>query len=375
MMRGFKLLLTTAGLAMCIAGPAAAQVKLGIGAPITGPNATFGMQYKNGVDLAVEDINANGGFLGQKVNIVMGDDVSDPRQGVSVANKFIAEGLKFVVGHFNSGVTIPASEAYAEGGVVVITPSGTNPKITERGLWNVFRACGRDDQQGTIAGAFLVQYYKDKKIAIVHDKSPAAQGLAEETRKAIRAGGLREVLYEAVNPGEKDYTALVSKLKSVNADILYWGGLHTEAGLIVRQMRDQSLRTILMAGDGIATDEYAAIGGPAVEGTLMTFFPNPEARPEAKEVLAKFRAKGIDPAGYTLYAYAATQILKQAIDKAGTLDARKVADTMHSGTPFKTVMGDISFDQKGDIKQPGFVPYVWKKTGGKITYVELKQGM
>jgi branched-chain amino acid transport system substrate-binding protein len=292
-----------------------------------------------------------------------------------LANLVIAEGIKFVVGHFNSGVTIPASEAYAEGGVVVITPSGTNPKITERGLWNVFRACGRDDQQGTIVGAFLVQNYKDKKIATVHDKSPAAQGLAEETRKAIRAGGLKEVLYEAVNPGEKDYTALVSKLKSVNADILYWGGLHTEAGLIVRQMRDQSLKTILMAGDGIATGEYAAIGGPAVEGTLMTFFPNPEARPEAKEVLTKFRAKGIDPAGYTLYAYAAAQILKQAIDKAGTLDTRKVADTMHSGTPFKTVMGDISFDQKGDIKQPGFVPYVWKKTGGKITYVELKQGM
>jgi branched-chain amino acid transport system substrate-binding protein len=357
-----------------MAGPAMAQVKLGIGAPITGANATFGTQYRNGVDLAVEDINADGGFLGQKVSVVTGDDVSDPKQGVSVANKFIAEGIKFVVGHFNSGVTIPASEAYAEGGVLVITPSGTNPKITERGMWNVFRACGRDDQQGTIAGAFLAQNYKDKRIAIVHDKSPAGQGLANETQKAIRAAGLKEVLYEAVNPGEKDYTALVSKLKSANADILYWGGLHTEAGLIVRQMRDQSLKTVLMAGDGIATDEYAAIGGPAIEGTLMTFFPNPSNRPEAKEVLARFQAKGIDPAGYTLYAYAATQILKQAIDKAGSLDTRKVAETMHSGVPFKTVLGEIAFDQKGDIKQPGFVPYVWKNTGGRITYVELKPG-
>jgi branched-chain amino acid transport system substrate-binding protein len=373
-MRNLTRLSTALGLALCIAGPAMAQVKLGIGAPITGANATFGTQYKNGVDLAVEDINANGGFLGQKVSIVTGDDVSDPKQGVSVANKFIAEGIKFVVGHFNSGVTIPASEAYAEGGVLVITPSGTNPKITERGMWNVFRACGRDDQQGTIAGAFLAQNYKDKRIAIVHDKSPAGQGLANETQKAIRAAGLKEVLYEAVNPGEKDYTALVSKLKSANADILYWGGLHTEAGLIVRQMRDQSLKTVLMAGDGIATDEYAAIGGPAVEGTLMTFFPNPSNRPEAKEVLARFQAKGIDPAGYTLYAYAATQILKQAIDQAGTLDTRKVAETMHSGAPFKTVLGGIAFDQKGDIKQPGFVPYVWKNTGGRITYVELKPG-
>jgi branched-chain amino acid transport system substrate-binding protein len=372
-MKHLKVLIAV-GFAMGIAGPAAAQVKLGIGAPFTGPNATFGSQYRNGVELAVEDINAAGGFAGQKVSVVAGDDVSDPRQGVSVANKFIGEGIKFVVGHFNSGVTIPASEAYVEGDVLLITPSGTNPKITERGLWNAFRACGRDDQQGGIAGAFLAQNYKDKRIAIVHDKSTAGQGLANETQKALRAGGVREVLYEAVNPGEKDYTALVSKLKSVNADILYWGGLHTEAGLIVRQMRDQSLRTVLMAGDGIATDEYAAIGGPAVEGTLMTFFPNPETRPEAKDVIAKFRAKGIDPAGYTLYAYAAAQILKQAIDKTGSLDTKKVAETMHSGTPFNTVLGEISFDKKGDIKQPGFVPYVWKNTGGRITYVELKQG-
>jgi branched-chain amino acid transport system substrate-binding protein len=239
----------------------------------------------------------------------------------------------------------------------------------------VFRACGRDDQQGTIAGAFLVERFKDKRIAVGHDKTPAAQGLASETKKAINAAGVKEVLYEAVNPGEKDYTALVSKLKSANVDIFYWGGLHTEGGLIVRQMRDQALKTVLMAGDGIATEEYAAIGGPGVEGTLMTFFPNPENRPEAKEVLAKFRAKGIDPAGYTLYAYAATQILKQAVDKAGSLDPKKVAETMHSGMPFTTVLGDIAFDLKGDIKQPGFVPYVWKNNGSKITFVELDKGM
>jgi branched-chain amino acid transport system substrate-binding protein len=363
------------GLALSVAGPAAAQVKLGLGAPITGPNATFGSQYRNGVELAVEDINASGGLLGQKVTVVIGDDVSDPKQGVSVANKFIAEGVKFVVGHFNSGVTIPASEAYNEGGVLMITPSATNPKITERGLWNVFRACGRDDQQGSIAGAFLVERFKGKRIAIGHDKTPAAQGLASETKKALNAAGVKEVLLEAVNPGEKDYTALVSKLKSANVDLFYWGGLHTEGGLIVRQMRDQALNTVLMAGDGIATEEYAAIGGPGVEGTLMTFFPNPENRPEAKEVLNKFRAKGIDPAGYTLYAYAATQILKQAVDKAGSLEPKKVAETMHSGMPFKTVLGDISFDSKGDIKQPGFVPYVWRNTGSKITFVELDKSM
>src|SRR6476619_3259641 len=148
--------ITTLGLALgaaiAFAGSAQAQIKMGVAGPLTGPNAAFGAQLKNGTDQAVADINAAGGIMGQKIAMSYGDDVSDPKQGVSVANKFVGDGVKFVVGHFNSGVTMPASEAYQENGVLVITPSATNPKITERGLWNVFRTCGRDDQQGAVAG-------------------------------------------------------------------------------------------------------------------------------------------------------------------------------------------------------------------------------
>ncbi len=222
--------------------------------------------------------------------------------------------MKFVVGHFNSGVTMPASEVYQENGILEITPAATNPQITERNMWNIFRTCGRDDQQGAVAGDYIAEHFKDKKIAIVHDKTTYGQGLADETKKTMNAKGVKEVLYEGINTGEKDFSALVSKIKASGADLVYWGGLHTEGGLIVRQMRDQGVTTVLMGGDGITSDEFAAIGGPGVEGTLMTFGPDPRKRPEAKAVVEKFRAKNFEPEAYTLYSYAAVQIIKQAAE-------------------------------------------------------------
>ncbi len=280
---------------MASAGFANAQIKLGVAGPITGPNAAFGAQLKNGVEQAVEDINAAGGILGQKITVSIGDDVSDPKQGVSVANKFVGDGVKFVVGHFNSGVTIPASEVYQENGMIVVTPSATNPKLTERNMWNVFRTCGRDDQQGAVAAEYIVTKLTGKKVAVVHDKTTYGQGLADETKKAMNAKNVKEVLYEGINTGEKDFSALVSKIKASGAEIVYWGGLHTEGGLIVRQMRDQGVNAVMMSGDGITSDEFAAIGGPGVAGTLMTFPPDPRNRPEAKAVVAKFEAKKFNP--------------------------------------------------------------------------------
>src|SRR5436853_3922079 len=240
--------MTTLGLALgaafIFAASAHADVKMAMTGPLTGPNAAFGAQLKNGVEQAVEDINAAGGILGQKIVLSYGDDVSDPKQGVSLANKFSGDGVKFVVGPFNSGVTMPSSEAYQENGIMLITPSATNPKITERGLWNVFRTCGRDDQQGAVAAAYIVKNMKGKKIAIVHDKTTYGQGLADETKKAMNKAGQKEVLYEGINLGEKDFSALVSKIKAANADLVYWGGLHTEGGLIERQRRDQGGRAV-----------------------------------------------------------------------------------------------------------------------------------
>ncbi|HXW19169.1 MAG TPA: branched-chain amino acid ABC transporter substrate-binding protein [Roseiarcus sp.] len=363
-------LVLAAGLAF--SGAANAQIKLGVAGPITGPNASFGAQLTNGVAQAAEDINAAGGILGQKVEVEQGDDVSDPKQGVSVANKFVGDGVKYVVGHFNSGVTIPASEVYADNGVIFITPSATNPKVTERGLWNAFRTCGRDDQQGRLWADYAIKNLKGKKIAIVHDKTTYGQGLADAARGFMNAGGVKEVLYEGVNTGEKDYSAIVSKIKASGAEYLMWGGLHTEGGLIVRQMRDQGLNTVMISGDGITDNEFASIGGPGVEGTLMSFGPDPRNNPAAKDVVAKFRAKGFEPEAYTLYSYAAVQIMKEAAERAKSTDPKKMAEVMHSGQPFKTVIGDIAYDKKGDRTSVDFVWYVWKKgDDGKITYKQM----
>jgi branched-chain amino acid transport system substrate-binding protein len=359
------------GFAIALAGTATAQVKFGMAGPITGPSAATGAQMKNGVEQAAIDINAAGGILGQKVTVSYGDDVSDPKQGVSVANKFAADGVKFVIGDYNSGVTIPSSEVYQENGILQITPASTNPTVTERKMWNIFRVCGRDDQQGAVAGEYILKHFKGKKIAIVHDKTTYGKGLADETKKAIAKGGMKEVLYEGVNTGEKDFSALVSKIKSSGADLVYWGGLYTEGGLIVRQMRDQGVKAPLMGGDGITSDEFASVGGPGVEGTLMTYGPDPRSKPEAKKVVEEFRAKKFEPEAYTLYSYAGVQIIKQAAEAAKSIDPKKVAEKMHSGMHFKTVLGDIAYDKKGDITKLDYVMYIWKKdASGKVTYVE-----
>ena len=334
---------------------------------MTGGEATFGRQLKNGAEQAVADINAAGGVLGKKLKLEVGDDACDPKQARSVGEKFAGMKLPVVVGHYCSSSSIPASEAYAEGGVLQITPASTNPTFTERGMWNTFRVCGRDDQQGAVAGAYIARNFKGKNVAVIHDKTTYGKGLADETKKALNKAGGKEKLYEAYNKGDKDFTALVSKLKRNNIDLVYVGGYHQEAGLILRQMRDQGLKTILMAGDALADKEFASITGPAAEGVLFTFGPDPRKKPSAAAIVNKFKAKNIDPEGYTLYTYAAFQIWQQAAAKAGTTDGKKVAAAIKAGT-WDTVLGKISYTAKGDITILDYVVYKWDRNGN---YAEL----
>ncbi|MDX3927071.1 MAG: branched-chain amino acid ABC transporter substrate-binding protein [Shinella sp.] len=369
-----KSLLSAVALTAMVAfsGNAWADLLIGVGGPFTGPNAAFGAQLQKGAEQAAADINAAGGINGEQIRIVLGDDVSDAKQGVSVANKFVADGVKFVVGHFNSGVSIPASEVYAENGILEVTPAATNPVFTERGLWNTFRTCGRDDQQGIVAAAFIAANFKDGKIAIVHDKTPYGQGLADETRKSLNENGVTEVMYEGVNTGDKDFSALIAKMKEAGVTLIYWGGLHTEAGLIIRQAADQGLKAPLFSGDGIVSNELASIAGDAVEGTYNTFGPEPSNDPANKELVDKFLAAGFKPEAYTLYSYAAMQVIADAAKKAGSNDPQAVAETLKSGGPFKTVLGDLSFNEKGDRTDAGYVVYQWKKgEDGNYTYVQL----
>jgi branched-chain amino acid transport system substrate-binding protein len=350
-------------LATLFAAPAMAEdLSVAIAGPMTGEYATFGRQERNGAEQAVADFNAAGGVLGRKLKLEVGDDACDPKQARSIAEKLSGMRVAVVVGHYCSSSSIPASDAYLDGDTLQITPASTNPLFTDRGMWNTFRTCGRDDQQGGFAANYLAKNFRGKNIAILNDKSTYGKGLADEVKKSLNAAGVQEKLDESYNQGDKDFTALVSKLKLNAIDVVYVGGYHQEAGLIVRQMRDQGLKTILMSGDALADREFASIAGPAAEGVLFTFGPDPRKRASAAAIVKEFKARGIDPEGYTLYTYAAFQVWAQAAAKAGTIDAQKVAAAIHAGT-WDTVLGPLSFDKKGDITAIGWAVYRWDKSG------------
>ncbi|MBX2854462.1 MAG: branched-chain amino acid ABC transporter substrate-binding protein [Rhodobacteraceae bacterium] len=360
---------TVAGLALtaatALSSTAFAEIKIATAGPMTGQYAAFGEQMTIGAEAAVADINAAGGVLGQQLVLEIGDDACDPKQAVSVANQFVGDGVVFVAGHFCSGSSIPASSVYAEESVIQISPASTNPKFTDERPnpdGGTYRVCGRDDQQGEVAGNYLATSFEGKKVAFLHDKTAYGKGLADATMGSYEAAGGEPALYEAITAGEKDYSAIVTKLKDLGADALYLGGYHTEAGLLVRQMRDQGMSTQMISGDALVTDEYWAITGDAGEGTLMTFSPNPEKNPAAAEVVKKLKDAGKTTEGYVLYTYAAIQAWATAAEAAGSVDYDPMVAALNEGD-FSTILGDLAFDDKGDVSLPGYVFYEWKNGG------------
>jgi branched-chain amino acid transport system substrate-binding protein len=348
-------------------------IKIGVAGPITGPYAKFGEQLTRGATAAVEAINKAGGIDGRMLAVVKGDDACDAKQARAVANQLVNDGVHAVVGHFCSSSTIPASEVYDEANILQITPASTNPQVTDRGLPAVFRVCGRDDQQGDVAGDFIANKLKGKKVAIVHDKDTYGQGLADATKSRLHALGINEVLYEGITRGDKDFNSLVTKMKGLGVEVIYFGGLHTEAGLIVRQAAEQGLKADFLSGDGIVTEEFPSIAGPATEGVLMTFGADPRKLPEAVDAVKAFRDAGYEPEAYTLYSYTAVQVIADAL-KANALskDGRKLAQYVKSNA-FSTVMGKKEFDSKGDLKVSDYVVYRWSKgSDSKYNYAEIE---
>lgn len=343
-----------------VSAPASAQIQVATVGPMTGEYATFGAQMKAGAEQAVADLNKAGGLLGQQLVLSIGDDACDPKQAVSVANQMAAKKVKLVAGHFCSGSSIPASKVYGEEGILQISPASTNPDYTEKGGWNTFRVCGRDDQQGKVAGQYLAKNFKADKVAILHDNSTYGKGLADETKKAYNAAGGKEALYTAYTPKEKDYSALVSRMKQAGISVIYVGGYHTEAGLIIRQAKAQGMKATLVGGDALVSSEFWQIAGDAGGGTLMTFSPDPRLNKTAADVVKVFKDKSIDPEGYVLYTYAAIQIWADAVKKAKTTDPKKVAAALKATGNWPSVLGPTSFDKKGDPTGSGYVLYIWK---------------
>jgi len=342
-----------------------ADVIIGVAGPFSGPNATYGDQYWRGATQAAADINAAGGIKGEKITLVQGDDACEPKQAVAVANRLVDQShVAAVIGHFCSSSTIPASSVYDEAGIIAITPGSTNPQITERGQSAMFRMCGRDDQQGLVASNYIIDKLKAKKVAIIHDKDTYGQGLADATKAELNKRGVKEVMYEGLSRGEKDFNALVTKIRAADPDVVYFGGCHPEAGPLVRQMREQGVKAKFFSGDCIVTAEMVtAAGGPQyTNGVLMTFGKDPREIPDGQAVIAKFRANKFEPEGYTLYSYASVQAIAAAFNAIGGTDSAKASTWLKSHT-VNTVMGQKAWDSKGDLKVSDYVVYQWDDQG------------
>lgn len=338
-------------------------VKIGVAGPMTGDQSKFGMDFKNGVTLAVEEWNAKGGVLGKKIELVISDDQHDPKQAVSVANKMMNEGVAGVIGHFNSSCSIPASDVYDRSGVPMISPGSTNPQLTEKGYKGVFRVCGRDDQQGKVGADYVTGQLKLKRVAVLHDKTTYGQGLADEFKKAL--GDKTEVVfYGGIVQGDKDFKGVLTTVKRENPELIFFGGIYPEAGLMVRQAKEIGLQAPFMSGDGSIDPKFIEIAGAkAAEGTYLTFSPDPQNMPTAKEFVEKYRTKYGELGPYSIYAYDAANTMLNAMKEANSAEGKLIMGKLHS-MEFNGALGTIKFNEKGDVTA---VPYViWITKDGKF---------
>lgn len=353
---------------------AEAEVRIGLAAPLTGPDAAFGQGMRAGAEQAVVDINRAGGVDGQRIVLVVADDAGDAKQGVAVAKKFAAERITLVVGPLNSAVAALAWPVYDEAGIVAVTPGATWAPLTARGLSTVFRTCGSDAEQGILAGAYLVERYRGQRIGLVHDKTSFGRGVADDVSKVLRAQGLREAAFEGLARGEKDYSALAVKLKQARIDVVYFGGLATEAGLLIRALREAGSNAPLVGSDGLLDKDFSQIAGAGAEGTVMTMPPEPRRLPEMRGTPAK-TARPPEAETFAAQTYAAVEVLKQAVAQIRSTDGRRVAAHLRAGAPVQTLIGEVAYDAKGDLRRPSYALYSWRKTAdGRIDYAGNEVG-
>ncbi len=348
--------LAAALLTISVVSNAHADTRIGIATPLTGHYAWSGEQTRVGADLALQHLNDRGGVLGEPLAMVLVDDYCDPDQAVAAANKLVAEGVPFVVGHQCSGAAIPASEIYEEAGIVFISPAATNPRLTDRDLRYTFRTCGRDDEQGTMVGDHIVKEWPGAAIAIVHDGQTYGQGVAEEARRRLDELGIEPELFEQIELGQTEFSDLIATFEAHAIDVVFYGGYQAEAGLIVRQAKARLPELAFVVPDGVGSEDFWLIAGDAAEGIPMTNLMDAARQTAAAEVVAEFRAAGTDAVGAELYTYAALQAWAQAVESAGTTDPAHIVEVLHQ-EQFETVLGRIGFDAKGDVT--GFDPFAW----------------
>lgn len=349
--------------------PAHAEVLIALANPMTGRYAWFGEQGQRGVALAIDHLNQQGAILGKTAELLVGDDRCNSEIAPALAEKFVAEGVRLVVGHGCSGPALAAAPIYEDAGIIMISPSASNPKLTESGWENVFRVFGRDDLQGSLAGNYLADHWGDREIAIIFDETVYSRGLAEETRSRLHARGVAESLFFGFEVEGFDWSKLVETLQAEGIDVVYFAGRSADVALLARHAADREYKLQIVGSDPLVSEDFWHIAGPAGEGTIFTSGPDPRHFPEARRVVAAFRAQGYEPEGYALYAYAAVQVFAQAAERAGGFETATVIKALRA-YEFDTVLGTIRFDGKGDVQ--GFESFVWYEWT-KGDYVPLKE--
>lgn len=356
------------GIAVC-AGAQADNIKIGVVGPTTGPVTQYGAMVREGVDTAIEMINAAGGVDGKSLEAVVIDDGCEPKQGPVAANRVVNDNIGFVVGHVCSGATIAAADVYNNEGVVMVTPSATSPALTDGKNYEfIFRTIGRDDQQGPAAAKFILEKIKPGAVAVLHDKQSYGQGIATSVKNDLEKAGTKVVVFEGINAGDSDYSAVITKLKSNNVDFVYYGGYHPEMGLLLRQAAEQGVKAKFMGPEGVGNPDINAIAGPAAEGMLLTLPADFTQNPANADIVKAFESKKRNASGaFQLTAYAATQVIADAIKGAGSTDPTKVAQYLHANT-FDTPIGKTSWNDQGDLNAFEFQVFVWDKDGNKALY-------
>ena len=341
-------------------------VRIGAAGPMTGDQSKMGIDLRNGTELAVTEWNEKGGVLGKKIELLAGDDQADPKQAVSIANKFVNQKVTAVVGHWNSNCSINASSYYNAAHIVAISPASTNPRLTQQGFKTIFRVCGTDDQQGGVAAEFVIKNLRPKRVAVLHDKTTYGQGLADFFKKAVE-GKVQVVYYDGIQTKDPDYKAVLTAINETKPDVYFFGGVYPEAGRLVRQAKEVGMIIPMITGDGVYDPTFISIAGKAAEGTYVTFGKDPSGLPTNKAFNDRYRGKYGEPGPYSIYAYDAANIILAAIKATGSTDGLKLAEYISKGT-FPGAFGEISFDKNGDVTRAPYV--VWLVRNG--AFVETK---
>ena len=353
--------------------PAGVTVKIAHAGPLTGSIAHLGKDDENGVALAVAQLNSQKIAIdGKPVTFTMQseDDQADPKVGTTVAQKLVDAKVAAVIGHLNSGVSIPASEIYSKAGIPMLSGSATNPTLTERGMKTVFRTVGRDDQQGPAIASYVSNELKAKKVAIVDDKTAYGEGIANEVEKTLKGAKVTIVGRERTTDKETDFKAILTKIKAKNPDVIFHGGMDATGGPMLKQARELGIKATFAFGDGACTDEMGKLAGAAAEGMVCSQAGLPREA-ASKEFVDAFKGKYGEIKQYAPYFYDATLAVAEAMKKANSTDPAKFTPELFN-VGFKGATGNVAFDAKGDRKDAEMT--IFKLQGGKVVPVAIVKG-